>query len=85
MYQEMLKIRKLHPGLGGTHQVNWVTAPQGIARFTREPSFELIANTTSAEVVVQTTKALLLSSQPDVSIVAEKLVLPANCTVWLTN
>jgi alpha-glucosidase len=84
MYQEMLKIRKSHPGLGGTHEVNWVAAPQGVVRFTREPIFELIANTTAAEVVVQTTKTLLLSSQPDVSIVAGKLVLPANCTVWLT-
>lgn len=85
MYQEMLKIRKSHPGLGGTNDVNWVAAPQGVIRFTREPDFELIANTTSAEVVVQTTKTLRLSSQPDVSIVAGELSLPANCTVWLTN
>lgn len=85
MYQEMLKIRKFHPGLGGTHEVNWVAAPQGVVRFTREPDFELIANTTSAEVVIQTTKKLLLSSQSGVLIVLGQLTLPANCTVWLTS
>lgn len=84
LYRKSLRIRKEHPGLGGTHGLKWLSAPDGVLRFVREPGFELVANTTDGDVIIETERNVMLSS---VAAKSEngKLLVPANSTVWLQD
>lgn len=84
LYRTALKIRKSHPGLGGVHSLTWQDAPDGIVRFTRDPNFELIANTTDHIIEISTKRKLLLSSTP-IKEFGESIKLPPHTTVWLSS
>jgi alpha-glucosidase len=84
LYRSALRIRKEHPGLGGTDPMHWVDSSPEIIWFRREAGFELVGNTGELDFEFNTTKKLLLASDPNIKLIDGKIVLPPNCTVWLT-
>jgi alpha-glucosidase len=84
LYREALALRREHPALGeGEGTVEWLTAPEGVLAFARQPGFVAIANTTAAPRSVEIVGAFLLSSgaAPDISDTA--VTVAAHTTVWL--
>ena len=90
LYRESLSIRSNHPALkqADSHDVSqslkWLSAPEGVLIFRREPNFILIANTTDHSQSVEISGDLLLASSPGTERLGESFLVPSHTTCWIS-
>jgi len=83
-YKKTLRLRKIHPALGGEGSVTLLESQPGVLAFTRDPGLVVVVNTTENKIVMKTQASSILHvSNAGVSIAAEVLELPPNTTAWL--
>lgn len=90
LYKESLRIRSEHPALqesvnhDSSQSLTWLTAPEGVLVFRREPGFILIANTTDNTQTLKITGELLLASSTGVICQGETSSIPSHTTCWIS-
>jgi alpha-glucosidase len=88
-YRESIRIRGEHPALkrSSDYQIHWLDAPEGVIAFERHPGFTLYANTSPNTHFLRVPRGVtfLLGSRADISLIGERLTLPADSTCWLTG
>jgi alpha-glucosidase len=86
-YRKSLSLRRTHPALGGEGQINWVDAPEGVIRFTRDPGLSVVANTNDHAITIEMScpAMILHQSNEGVSVFNNCVNIPANTTVWLQS
>nr|NCW96631.1 glycoside hydrolase family 13 protein [Actinomycetota bacterium] len=87
-YRESLRIRSSHPALKKSrdYEIHWLTAPEGVIAFERNPGFALFANTTAETMSLEAPAGfeILFFSRPGVVLNGSRLTLPGDATCWLT-
>jgi glycosidase len=80
LYRSALRLRRAHPALGGTNEVNWCEAPgDDLLVFTRDPGFGCVVNFGPAPAPIPLDGRVVLSSDHGTT----EGEVPPHGAVWL--
>ncbi|WP_414636344.1 alpha-amylase family glycosyl hydrolase [Actinophytocola sp.] len=77
LYRAALRIRAAEPALGDG-ELRWLSAPEGVLAFARDPGFACVVNLSPAAVPLPPHESVLLTSKP-----LDGAALPPDTAAWL--